>query len=315
MRKVLLKMELKPDRLTAAVPSSETARMELRAETRTEAAPIGTAAVRQARSAQVSNAQASNKRVRRSNTFLFFPIYDHQVHNNIYYSAEDVINWMMKRKCSWVLAICLAIIFLSIIGSWADAQTTNETDSFTPGNSCSKSPLNNSAVTGDGNADVILQKWRGLATGDNESYPVRLNVQIIKTLEPAEARMLLESNFSIDLVKSQTKSIEREAILRGNMKLDSDRFMLSDIKLVPSGNISFLEANLSVSRAGSGTEGPASVVGRIAITIMNIGNLKTAKGEMFIDDSKYSGSYSLLFKECYGPGPRGRGFMWGSSNQ
>ncbi|MDD4651819.1 MAG: hypothetical protein PHQ34_06275 [Methanothrix sp.] len=222
---------------------------------------------------------------------------------------------MIKRKYSWVLAICLAIIFISFIGFCADAQTTNETNFITSGSSCSASPLNNSAVSGDGNADVILQKWRGLATRDDESYPVRLNVQIIKTLEPDAARMLLESNISIDLVKSQTKSIERDAILRGSMRLDSERFMLSDIKSVPSGNKSLLEANLSVSRAGFGTEGPASIAGRIAITITTIDNLKTAKGEMFIEDSKYGGNYSLLLKECYGPGPRGRGFMWGSSNQ
>lgn len=53
MRKVQFKMELKPARLMAAVPSSETARMELRPEIRMEAAPIKTAAVKQVRNAQV----------------------------------------------------------------------------------------------------------------------------------------------------------------------------------------------------------------------------------------------------------------------
>lgn len=222
---------------------------------------------------------------------------------------------MMKRKYSWKLDTCLAIIFLSIVGYCAESQTTNETNSLSPGNSCSTVSSNNSAMTGTGNADVIVQRWRGLATEGDESYPVRLNVQTIKTLEPDTARMLMASNISIDLVKSQTKSIERVSILRGSMRLDNDHFRLTDIKLVPSGNMSFLEANLSVSRNGSASESPASIVGQIAITISKIDDVKTAKGKMAIEDAKYGGNYSLLLKECYGPGPRGRGFMWGSSKQ
>jgi hypothetical protein len=71
MQKVQLKMELKPARMAAAVPSLETARMELKPGTRTEAL-IGTAAVRQVRSTQVSNVQACNEQVRSYKTFLFF---------------------------------------------------------------------------------------------------------------------------------------------------------------------------------------------------------------------------------------------------
>jgi hypothetical protein len=101
----------------------------------------------------------------------------------------------------------------------------------------------------NGTVDVVIQRWRGFATKDNESLPFRLNVETIRTVRPDEARRLLASNMSIGEVRSLARSGERNTILRGRIRLNNNFYRLTDITLTSSGDRSTLEAR--VARSGS----------------------------------------------------------------
>jgi hypothetical protein len=157
---------------------------------------------------------------------------------------------------------------------------------------------------GDGTVDVGVQNWRGVATKVGESHPIRLNVETIWTVDPDEARSLLASNMSLEDVRSQARAGERDAILRGNIRLNNDSYRLINITLASSGDKSTLEASLASPGSRSGSGDAASIVGHTVVTISVEDELQVAEGYMVIADSKYSGTYSLLLDEHPSRGPR-----------
>jgi hypothetical protein len=146
----------------------------------------------------------------------------------------------------------------------------------------------------------VIQRWRGFATKDNESLPFRLNVETIRTVRPDEARRLLASNMSIEEVRSLARSGDRNTILRGRIRLNNNFYRLTDITLTSSGDRSTLEARV----ARSGSEDVAFAIGHTIVAISAVNDTEIAGGYMVINDSKYSGTYSLLLNECSGSGPR-----------
>ncbi len=156
----------------------------------------------------------------------------------------------------------------------------------------------------DGTVDVGVQNWRGVATKVGESHPIRLNVETIWIVDPDEARNLLASNMSLEDVRSQARAGDRDAILRGNIRLNNDSYRLINITLAFSGDKSTLEASLAIPGSRSGSGDAASIVGHTVVTISVEDELQVAEGYMVIADSKYSGTYSLLLDEHPSRGPR-----------
>jgi len=180
-------------------------------------------------------------------------------------------------------------------------------DSASVGGSSNANPADTHAITnaiGDSNVDVAVQNWRGIATKDDESHPIRLNVETIWTVDPNEARNLLASNISLEDVRSQARAGDRDAILRGNIRLNNDSYQLINITLASSGNRSTLEASLASPSFRSGSEDEASIVGHTVVTISVVDELQVAEGYVVIADSRYSGTYSLLLDEHPGRGSR-----------
>ena len=157
---------------------------------------------------------------------------------------------------------------------------------------------------GDGTVDVGVQNWRGVATKVGESHPIRLNVETIWTVDPDEARNLLASNMSLEDVRSQARAGDRDAILRGNIRLNNDSYRLINITLAFSGDKSTLEASLASPGSRSGSGDASSIVGHTVVTISVVDEMQVAEGYMVIADSKYSGTYSLLLDKHPSRGPR-----------
>lgn len=202
-----------------------------------------------------------------------------------------------------LVSFYLTIILLDFGSSGASSKLMDAPDSLSICNSSDDLPANTSAITnGDVNgiADVLIQGWRGFATKGDESLPFRLNMETIRTMRSDEARRLLASNMSIEEVRSLARSGDRSTILRGHIRLNNDFYRLTDLTLTASSNGSTLGANV----AGSGSGDVASTLGHTVVTILVADDLGVAKGYMVIEDSMYSGNYSLLLNKCPGPGSR-----------
>jgi hypothetical protein len=208
----------------------------------------------------------------------------------------------MRCTQYWILvSLYLAIILLAIGSSGASSKLMAPPGSPYICDPSDSHPANDSAIAywdANGTDDVLIQGWRGFATKGEESLPFRLNVETIRTMRPDEARRLLASNMSIDKVRSLARSAERSTILRGHIRLDDDFYRLTDISLISSGNRSTLKASV----AKSGSEDVASSVGHAVVVISVADDLEAANGYLVIEESKYSGNYSLSLKECPGPG-------------
>jgi hypothetical protein len=218
---------------------------------------------------------------------------------------------MKRTQRQELISFFLAVLLLVISGSGSSSPQMGETNSRSVGASSDANPTDSLTITnggGEENVGVTVQNWRGLATKDDESHPIRLNVETIRTVDPAEARRLLALNISLEEVRSQARAGDRDAILRGSIRLNDDSYRLIDITLASSGNRSTLEASLASSRSRSGSEDAASIVGNIVgnivVTIPEADDIRAVEGYAVINDSKYSGTYSLLLNECFGPGPR-----------
>jgi hypothetical protein len=187
---------------------------------------------------------------------------------------------MRWTQCQELVSFYLAIIFLVVSVSGTSAPLTDATDSLSVCDSCDANPTDTPAIAndgGDGTVDVVVQNWRGFATKEDESHPIRLNVETIRTLEPDEARRLLASNISIKEVRSQTRAENKDAILRGNIRLNNDSYRLIDITLASSGNKSTLEASVVNPRSSSGSGDAASTVGHAVVTISMVDGIEVAE--------------------------------------
>ena len=151
-------------------------------------------------------------------------------------------------------------------------------------------------IIGDGTVDVVVRNWRGIATRDDESHSIRLNVEAIWSVDPDEARNLLASNMSLEDVRSQVRAGKRDAILRGDIRLNNDSYRLTNITLSSLGNKSTLEASLASPGSRSGSGDAASIVGHTVMTISVVDDIQVAEGYVVITDSRYSGTYSLLLE-------------------
>ena len=127
-------------------------------------------------------------------------------------------------------------------------QQMSGTESHSAGASSDAIPIDSLDITnvgGEETAGVTVQNWRGLAIKGDESYPIRLNVETIRTLDPVEARRLLALNISPEEVRSRAKAGGRDAILGGSIRLNNDSYRLMDMTLESSGNRSTLRASVA----------------------------------------------------------------------
>ena len=173
-----------------------------------------------------------------------------------------------------------------------------ETNSLSLNASGGKGAQSTSNDVGRGNVDV--QNWRGTASNDAESYPVRLNVETISTLDPDVARSLLSSNLSLEDIRSRLGSGNRDSILRGSIRFSNDSYHLVNVTIESSAN----KSTLSASLAGSGDQ--TEIAGHISAAI-SADDLEIARGRVVIDDdSGHSGTYKIELER-----QGGRGYMWG----
>lgn len=214
-------------------------------------------------------------------------------------------------RISLTLHLGLMALTLAVIGSCVSAQPADSTDdsSLCSNGSCTLNEPERQNGGTDGTIDVGVQNWRGSAAKGDESHSLRLNLESIRSADPAEARDLLASNTSIEEIKSRMRSEDRSVIMRGNIRLDNNIFQLINITLTSSGNDSVLDADVVGPVAGPGSKSvsvnSANLAGHVTIAISIVESTGVGVGTLVMNGPDYSGTYELsLNYPSPGRGPR-----------
>ncbi len=210
----------------------------------------------------------------------------------------------------WLLYLSLISFALMAMPLGALAQhpmgQANNTLVCSPGGPCPVNMLAEERSSNDA-ADINIESWWGIATKGTESHPIRMNIESIRPINPAEARRLLETNASLNEIRLNLEVRGNAPIKAGNMKLDNNIYRLINITVVTSGNKSILDANIVGPIAGprSSPNKSNTNVGHITITISSANNTESTEGTLAISDPEYSGTYRLLLeRQIPGRGPR-----------
>lgn len=214
-------------------------------------------------------------------------------------------------RISWTLRLGLMALTLAVIGSCVSAQPADSTynSSLCNNGSCTLNGPETENGGTDGTIDVGVQNWRGSALKGDESHSLRLNLESIRSADPAEARDLLASNTSLEEIKSRIRSENRSVIMRGNIRLDNNIFQLINIAVTSSGNDSVLDADVVGPVAGPGARSAlgnsADLAGHVTVTISIVEGIEVGEGTLVMNGPDYSGTYELsLDYPSPGRGPR-----------
>lgn len=236
-----------------------------------------------------------------------------KIDNNLYYLVGCAVIKMKRKQCQELINFFLAVLSLLIIGPSLSSAQMCETDSQLICASSDANPIGSLATGYDSieeNLGVEVQNWKGFAAKDGEYIPIRLNMETIRTVDPAEVRRLLALNISLEEVKSQARTSDGDVILRGRIRFNNDSYWLMDIRMTSSENGSNLEAKIASRRSKSGSEDATSIVGNTAVAISVVDGMKVAEGYAVINDAKYSGTYNLMLNECNNKGLRAGKLGW-----
>ena len=161
------------------------------------------------------------------------------------------------RACRNLHLILVAFfVVISSFGSSAQPMDSEDQTLFCNSSADIGGPCHIDRLAAPDNSGISIQSFKGTAQRGGESHQLRLNIENVRSIDPAEARMLLQSNASIEEIRSRIRAENRASVVRGNLRLDSDVYQLINITAAPSGNKSVLDADLSGPIAGPGAPGP-----------------------------------------------------------
>jgi len=153
----------------------------------------------------------------------------------------------------------------------------------------------------------IVRSDRGFALGpDNETLPVRLQVERVRGLDPSFVRRLLGENRTLGEIKAEIEGDDGAYIYRGNIRLGRAHYLLENLNLTSEGKNSTLEADVlepiwgaipSIPEPGHETAGQVSIVTRGQEDGSAIGI-----GSLVIFSGPYAGSYLVLLDSSMGSG-------------
>lgn len=146
----------------------------------------------------------------------------------------------------------------------------------------------------------VLYSGHGFATIGNESHILRLKIESIMPIDPAQIRDLLSSNRSLEEIRDEIRATETETgekALRGSMLLDRRIYPLVDIAISPEENNStMIQAGLAMTGvSGSGANGTESDgMGELSVLISRTDGGSIGNGELLIESGERRGRYTIL---------------------
>jgi hypothetical protein len=141
---------------------------------------------------------------------------------------------------------------------------------------------------------IIFRNWRGFAFKDNESYSVSVSIESLRSVAALNVRKLLASNMTLEEISAEIEKTEGKAIDRGILKIGDGIYRMDDIRMIPAGNNTLLDANISELDYGSAGVNITMTIGHLNATIKEEGGPEVSQGCLNISNNKYSGSYRVL---------------------
>lgn len=154
-----------------------------------------------------------------------------------------------------------------------------------------------------GDIVTCLFSGRGFALKGNETHVLRMNVELIRDIDPVYLRELMTSNKSIEDIEEGLNANEGNASLRGNLRINESSYSLLNIKLVSyKDNATIVDADVAklYLKPASGeimrpdASAKPGIAGHIKVTVAPSEGGLVGKGELNMGSDEYRGKYTVL---------------------
>ena len=150
-------------------------------------------------------------------------------------------------------------------------------------------------------AEVLLSA-RGFAIRGNKTRILELVVESMRLVDPALVRRLLSSNKSLGEIKDMIRAEQGEATHRGAIRLDKHLYLLFNIRFLPSGNNTTLDADVAMPGYGKALGNETAIVGHMTVTVNPSQGDRIGQGKLTMAGGQQPGSYEVLL-ETWTDGP------------
>ncbi len=152
---------------------------------------------------------------------------------------------------------------------------------------------------------IRLFSGKGFALKDNETLVLRMNVELIRDVDPVNLRNLMTSNRSIDDIKEELNAMSGAASLRGSLRINEISYALLNTHLMPSvDNATTIDADIAtlylkpapgrIMRPNASDKIP--ITGHINVIVAPAEGGVIGKGGLTMNSSEYSGNYNVLLQ-------------------
>ena len=153
---------------------------------------------------------------------------------------------------------------------------------------------------------VISEVGLALGQGD-EMFPVRLQVEKVKGLDPSRVRRLLGENRTLGEIKAEIEGAEGAYSYRGNVRFGHAHSLLEELNVTSDELNTILEASLMEPVWGwcaipMGPEPELERAGKIYVETCIENGSRISVGSLVIFTGLYSGSYALVLDSSFGAG-------------
>lgn len=153
---------------------------------------------------------------------------------------------------------------------------------------------------------VISEVGFALGQGD-EIFPVRLQVEKVRGLDPSRVRRLLGENRTLGEIKAEIEGAEGAYSYRGNVRLGHAHYLLEDLNVTSDELNTTLEADLMEPAWGwcaipMGPEPELELAGKIFVETRIENESRISVGSLVIFTGLYAGSYALVLDSSFGAG-------------
>lgn len=138
----------------------------------------------------------------------------------------------------------------------------------------------------------LLFSGHGFAIRGNESYPLRLKVEVLLPVPPEQIRDLVASNRSLKEIREDIGENAGQEVHRGSLVFERSPYVAINILALPaSNNSTLLQADLADLDSESGDW---AILGRINLTVSTTVEGAIGRGALQIDRPPHEGRYSVL---------------------